>query len=496
MSDDVDGHLIFLFLGFSVFLGLIARQIIVYYHIPLPYEVVVLVIGVLLGLVQLSHSDDDFVNAVSVLSNIDPNLLLFYFLPILLFESAFSINYRTLSIVIAPTLLLAIPGVVIIALLTGVLVFAVFPYSWDFLTCLLLGAVLFATDPVSTVAILKEVGAFEQVTIIIEAESLLNGVAFVLYTLVLHILLASSSSSVTAEGTSESIGVASEIGDFFRKSVLGPVFGWAFAVFSSFILSHITHHVAVEVTGTVLCAYVCYLLSSSYIGSSAVLSLVVFGIFMGRWRNASLSPPVHHALHHIWAWLVYVANTLLFLLSGVIVCRGFFLSPQVSASDFGYSVLLYLILQLTRCVGVAILAPVSRWCGYSMTWREAVMMSWSGLRGTISLMLALLTALELGLEEETTKKMLFHTAGIVLLTNVINGTLSRWLVQKLGLNEDSIEDQILGQLAIDKLRESIEHEQRRHRGENQHAVFVRQVGEAPPLLWRQIRRTSVWSRWS
>ena len=211
MSDDVDGHLIFLFMGFSVFLGLITRQIIVYYHISLPYEVVVLVVGVLLGLVQLSHADDDFVNAVSVLSNIDPNLLLFCFLPILLFESAFSINYRTLSIVIAPTLLLAIPGVVIIALLTGALVFAVFPYSWDFLTCLLLGAILSATDPVSTVAILKEVGAFEQVTIIIEAESLLNdGVAFVLYTLVLHILLASSSSSVTAEATGESIGVGAE----------------------------------------------------------------------------------------------------------------------------------------------------------------------------------------------------------------------------------------------------------------------------------------------
>ena len=463
--DDADGHLVFLFLGLSVLLGLLTRQLVVHYRLPVPYEVVVLVVGVLLGLVQLSGSSDDVVRSVSLLSHIEPALLLYVFLPILLFESAFSVNYRTLSIVLAPTLLMALPGVLIIALLTGGLIYASFPYSWDWAACMLLGSILSATDPVSTVAILKDVGAFDQVTTIIEAESLLNdGVAFVLYTLVLHILLASSSSQLTAEAAGEAVSVPAEIADFIRKSVLGPVFGWSFAVVSSFTLSFVTHHTAVEVTGTVLCAYLCYLLADSYMGSSAVLSLVVFGLFMGRWRNASLSPPIHHALHHIWTWLVYVANTLLFLLSGVIVCRALFVLPSGvgTASDFGYLALLYLILQLTRAAAVAIVYPLCRLCGYRLSWREAVMLSWSGLRGTISLMLALMTAMEAGLDRETGDRMLFHTAGVVLLTNVINGSVSRLLVKKLRLNEDSVEDKRLGQLALRKLRASFGAAERTH----------------------------------
>ena len=59
--------------------------------------------------------------------------------------------------------------------------------------------------------------------------------------------------------------------------------------------------------------------------------------------------------------------------------------------------------------------------------------------------------------------MLFHTAGIVLLTNVVNGTVSRWLVQKLRLNEDSLEDKKLGQLAVHKLRARIGAAERTHR---------------------------------
>jgi predicted membrane protein len=50
----------------------------------------------------------------------------------------------------------------------------------------------------------------------------------------------------------------------------GPVFGWASAVISSFVRSYVTHNVAVEVNGTVLSAYLYYLLSYKYIGSSAV----------------------------------------------------------------------------------------------------------------------------------------------------------------------------------------------------------------------------------
>ena len=91
--------------------------------------------------------------SLNLLAAINPSLLLYVSLPILLVDSAFTINFRILTLTIAPTLLLSIPGVVIIAFLTGSLLFALFPYGWDFLTCLLLGAILSAIDPVSTVGL-------------------------------------------------------------------------------------------------------------------------------------------------------------------------------------------------------------------------------------------------------------------------------------------------------------------------------------------------------
>ena len=195
-TDDVDGHLVILFIALSILLGLITRHCCQLYRLPVPYEVLILTVGAVFGLLlfadNASHDADDVVTSLHLAASLDPNLLLFCFLPILLFDSAFSINFHTLRTVIAPTLLLAIPGVVVVALLTGCLIFLLFPASYGFslLQSLLLGSLLAATDPVSTVAILKELGAFEQVTTIIEAESLLNdGVAFVLYELFLDILL-------------------------------------------------------------------------------------------------------------------------------------------------------------------------------------------------------------------------------------------------------------------------------------------------------------------
>ena len=460
---DVDGHLVFLFISLSLLLGLLIRQLCFYYRLPIPYEVLLLISGVLLGLFLLlddgSHANNDLVSSLYLFATINPSLLLYVFLPILLFDSAFTINFRTLTLTIAPTLLLSIPGVVIIAFLTGALLLALFPYGWDLLTCLLLGAILSATDPVSTVAILKEVGAFEKVTTIIEAESLLNdGSAFVLYSLFLNILLASNSTSV--EGESASFSVGGEVGNVIRESVGGPLFGWVSAIVSSFLLSRVTHHTAVEVTGTVLAAYFSYVIATAYIGTSGILSIVVLGIFMGRWRNGALSPPVHHALLHVWAWLVYMANTLLFVLSGVIVCKFFFLSSDWEGSDFGYCFLLYLILQVTRFAAVGLLYPVVKAFGYRMSWREMLMMGFSGLRGTVSLMLALITGQQTGLKSKVSEKLIFHTAGIVLLSNVINGTACRFLVRWLRLNEDNVEDQIVMRQAVRRLRESVDGEMR------------------------------------
>ena len=491
-----DGHLIILFLTISILIGLLLTHLVERLpRFPVPYEVLTLISGVLLGLLLLSPSSStvDLVEAVRLFSNVNPNLLLFVFLPILLFDSAFSINFHTLHTVIAPTLLLAVPGVVVITALTAGLVFLLFPHGWSVLPCLLFASLLSATDPVSTVAIMKRSHAFAQLTTIVEAEALLNdGVAFVLYSLFLNLCLAQAGDAgagapgVVGSGGISGLNVGAEIGDVVRNSVGGPLFGWVSALFAALLLSRLPHHMAVEVTGTVLAAYLTYLLSSSYVGSSGILSLVVFGVFMSKWRSAALSPSVHHALHVVWHWLVFVANTVLFTILGVIVSRSLFLTSGIGAADVGYTVLLYIVLHVTRVAAVVCLFPLSRLCGYTLSWREAIMLSAAGLRGPISLMLALLTALETGLDPNLTSKVVWHTAGIVLLSNVINGSASKRLVHALRLNEEALEDRIVLGDAMRRLQRSAEEELARRSD-----LAQLDIDESFICCWRRIRSDAI-----
>lgn len=112
-----------------------------------------------------------------------------------------------------------------------------FSCSGDWYTCLLFGAVLTATDTVATVVILKELGADEKLSTLIEGESLLNdGVAYVLYTLFLDLLLASSSTSLvtdpsTSSAVTHSLTAGDEIATFVKEVIGGPL--W--------VITHITY---------------------------------------------------------------------------------------------------------------------------------------------------------------------------------------------------------------------------------------------------------------
>ncbi len=127
-------------------------------HTPLPYTVVLLVLGLLFGLAADSDSLK-FLREYSTIASIDPHLILFIFLPILIFESAFIMDVHTFKKTILQSLVLAGPGLLVSTFLTALMARYIFyTYSWSWVTSLLFGAILSATDPVSVVALLKELG--------------------------------------------------------------------------------------------------------------------------------------------------------------------------------------------------------------------------------------------------------------------------------------------------------------------------------------------------
>jgi NhaP-type Na+/H+ or K+/H+ antiporter len=163
-----------LFVGVSLFLGMACRHIL--HGTRIPYTVALLLLGIGLGGLEYGTTQGLGVlgDSIRMWSNIDPELILFLFLPALLFESSFAMDFHQIKRCFFQMLLLAGPGVLISTFTLGAILVKVFPYDWSWSTGLLLGGLLSATDPVAVVALLKELGASKKLSTLIEGESLMN----------------------------------------------------------------------------------------------------------------------------------------------------------------------------------------------------------------------------------------------------------------------------------------------------------------------------------
>ena len=130
----------------------------------------------------------------------------------------------------------------------------------------------------------------------------------------------------------------------------------------------------------------------------------------------------------------YLANTVIFVLVGVVVTEQAL--NDVSAADWVILVALYLGLPVIRGITFAALSPVLARIGYGVSWRSIIIMTWGGLRGAVGLLLALIVVRNSAIDTATIgSKILFHTAGIVVLTLLINATTVGRLLKLMGMSE-------------------------------------------------------------
>ncbi len=125
---------------------------------PIPYTVILICLGLAFGAASNAAALYDTLVDFTSIARIDPHLMQFVFLPILIFESAFVMDVHTFKKTIAQALILAGPGLMASTALTAVIVKFVFMFDWSWVAALVFGAIVSATDPVAVVAILKDVG--------------------------------------------------------------------------------------------------------------------------------------------------------------------------------------------------------------------------------------------------------------------------------------------------------------------------------------------------
>eukprot|EP01043_Picozoa_sp_COSAG02_P006088 COSAG02_NODE_170_length_31534_cov_33.568498_7_plen_824_part_00 len=414
----------FAFLMLSLMLGTFVKTLLELlprsaYHPP--YSVMIFGLGMLCG--QIDHSVNDNGEAsgtmhesISYWAVVDPHVIMFGLLPPLLFESALGMDFHVFAKVFYVASIMALPGVLLCTVLTGCVAMLFFGHccniSWW--GCVLLGSILSATDPVAVVAVLKTLGAPAHLQHMIEGESLLNDGSAVVVFLVAQQML----------DVDTALTVPEIIGKFFRLAGGGVLWGLC-AGYVAFFWCKLSRHASViDIAVLVLCVYMVFYVGEWHLHVSGVLASVTFGVLFCRLAPHAMSEHVQHHNHVVFEQICHFAETHIFMLAGLIIHRRFFIS--MSDLDMAYhipmSLVLYLVLHVIRASVIGMFTPILGRLGYGLTLGESVIMTYGGLRGAVSLAMALMLDLDPTVDEVFRDLVVFHTAMIVALTIVINGT--------------------------------------------------------------------------
>lgn len=412
-----------------VIIGLIAGAILKYglKRTPLPYTVGLFAFGLLIGMSDRFGwlNETPILRAsVDFAGNLNPDMILYIFLPILIFDAAYELDVHVFKKTLTNATLLSVPGVVIAMLLTAALMMgiqAITPsyYEWNWTFALMFGALISATDPVAVVALLKELGTSKRFSTLVDAESMLNdGTGIVLFMLFFG--------TYTAAGVS-----ASPILEFLFVVAGGVLVGTILAFLCITFITKVEGDEMLQNSVMILAAYMTFIIAQSYLQVSGVIALVGFGLtitYMGRTR---LKPQASKFMHEFWELAAHIANTLIFIIVGIVIA----MKVSCTWTDILILITVYIGVNLIRILIITLFYPIMKRSGYGLSVRESAILSWGGLRGALGLTLALMVSYTLPIPEPIRRQVLFLTAGIVTLTLTVNATTIGWMLKKLGLTK-------------------------------------------------------------
>ncbi len=337
-----------------------------------------------------------------------PDVILIVFLPALVFEGGVKLNVRDLLRNSTPLLLLANLGVLLAALVTGYLVH--WTTGLPVQIALLFGAIISATDPISVLAIFKDLRMDKRLSLIVEGESLLNdGTAAALF----QILLAGIISG--------HLGVPKGVGQFLF-AVLGGVVLGSFLGYAGSRLTRTIDDPEVQITLTAVVAYSSYLLAYQ-LHLSGIIATASAGLIVGNLGTKNCSAQTKTALESFWAYVAFIMNSLVFLLIGL----------EIHVDELLRSwrpVLLAVGAVLVgRALSVYLLVPVSNALTEKIPLRWQHVIVWGGLRGALALALAL--SLDSTFPDRA--RVLDLTFGVVAFSILVQGLTIKPLLKRLRL---------------------------------------------------------------
>lgn len=404
VADSIENNAEFLTIESLVALLVAATAVgMIAHRIRIPYTVALVLVGIGLKALGLAPQFE-----------LTRDLLLMVFLPALLFEAAIHFPANELRQYSGVIAMLAAPGVLLTAF--GAALFLEFEFRFfnvsttaNFLHFLLFGTIIAATDPISVITLLRQLGVSKKLALLMEGESLFNdGTAIVLFTVVMGTI---------NYGT---FSLSDGILDFITVAIGGILVGAVLGLFASLIVSFTEDHL-IAIALTMVTAYGSYLLAERF-HASGILATVVSGLFVGNiGKKKGMTPNNRIAVVSFWEYLGFFIGSIVFLMIG------FEVKIELLLNNKEIIIFAFLAVLFARAISVFLPLPLVNRFGQRISLKEATVIWWGGMRGSLSMVLVL----SLPESMEVRDTLIAMTFGVVVLSVVLQGTtmgtLLKWL---------------------------------------------------------------------
>ena len=372
-------------------------------RLRLPYTVVLVVAGLAVSALPVRPQID-----------LDPAALVTVLLPGLVFEAAFRLDGAELRRTFPGVALLAVPGVIVVAVVVAVILHAAAGLSLA--QGFVVGAIVSATDPVAVVSTMRRLRAPGRLVTLVDAESLFNdGTAALVFAIALAAIGSGPPSLLD--------GAIRFVAGLLISGAIGAGCGWVVSRALRLTRDHM-----IELTLTLLAAYGTYLVAE-LAHQSGIIASVVAGVVVGTWgRHGALSRRGAEMVDAVWDSLAFILTGAAFLLIGIAIPVA---SLGASIVTIGWGVVAVLVGRALVVYGLlggmtAVATRLRHTPRLPIAWLHVL--NWTGLRGAVA------TALALSIPADVPDRALLQGAvfGIVLFTLLVQGTTAGWLVRRAG----------------------------------------------------------------
>jgi monovalent cation:H+ antiporter, CPA1 family len=404
--------------------------------LALPQSVLLVAIGIGIGLLPAASTALGLSRSLDLAAELFADLplrsatFIYVFLPLLVFEAGIATDVRRTIQDAAAILLLAVVATLITAAAIGL---ALWPFAdAPLVVCLLLGAIVATTDPAAVIAVFRDVGAPRRLSWLVEGEALLNDAAAIaLFILLLGIIQAGREPSVIA-------GLTEFCALFAGGGILGYLAGRALL----FVMRLVSGDRLAEATLTVAFAYLSFIAAERLTHVSGVVAVLAAGLTLSALGPSRVSPQNWSFLKELWEQISFWARSLIFLLAAILVPR--------LLSDVGWHDVFLLAVLIAAAFGARVFAlfvllpPLERF-GFAqkIDWAYKLAIIWGGLRGALTLVLALAVTEHAALPPNIQRFVAVLATGFVLFTLFVHGTTLRLVIRLLGLDRLSARDEAL-----------------------------------------------------